>query len=620
MVTRRGFLGMLGAGVGAWAARPLLAQGSGKKPNIVLFLVDDMGWQDTSVPFFFHRGQAVTTRLNRRYRTPNMERLAREGMRFSNAYACAICSPSRCSLMSGMNAARHRVTDWTLGVNDTTRFSPHSEGLHPPRWAANGLQPPGTAATGVCQPPWRVDAQGKYRQPPFGAAEGAERYTLTMPFTNALAFPALLREAGYRTIHVGKAHWGSGEGPYNRAGATFGSSPGADPRAFGFDVNIAGAEHGGPNNYRGGTYGYGNLKGGNQFNIPGLDENGYYQDDVFLTDALTDMALRELERTRAADPDRPFYLYMAHYAIHSPLDNGRAWDHTRSASENVAADTANPNPGDGLAWGANERNYGTLIKGMDDSLGQILDWLEKNGLREETLVLFMADNGGLSHAASVRGLANANAPARAGKGSCYEGGVREPMIAAWPGKIAPGSVCHEPVIIEDFYPTILDAAGVALPGADRLASTPAEVYGDAQPLRQVIDGESFLPLLLGTRATVRADGSERPLLWHYPNKWGEVDGTTPEYNFYTAMRLGRWKLIYQHSDRSFELYDLEEDIAETRDLAARRPALTDRLRHRMADLLRERGAQMPRVGSADGEAVPYPDETPLRLGGLTLRH
>ena len=616
MVSRRSFLGLLGAGVGALAAGRALGQGS-RRPNIVLFMVDDMGWQDTSVPFLRRNGQWVRTRLNARYagRTPSMERLAAQGMRFTEAYACAVCSPSRCSLMSGMNAARHRVTDWTLGVDQANRLSTSGEGLRSPRWGANGLQPQGTEKTGSCQPPWRVDAQGKYYQPAFGAAEGAYAYNLSVPFTNALAFPELLRRAGYRTIHVGKAHWGSGTPKSYKVQATP-TSPGADPRAFGFEVNIAGAERGGPANYRGDAQ-YGNATNAN-FATPGLDENNYYEDDVFLTDALTDMALREVRRTHAAEPDRPFYLYMAHYAVHSPLDNARAWDRSRSDSEEVARDARNPNPNDGLAWNATERNYATLIEGMDASLGKLLDLLEELGVADDTLVIFMADNGGLS----VSGrLANANAPLRAGKGSCYEGGTREPLIVAWPGHVAPGSVSEEPVIIEDFYPTLLEAAGVPLPTQAELAETPEGVYADG-PLRQVLDGASFLPVALGQRGTVRADGTARPLLWHYPNKWGEGPAGKA-YNYYSALRLGRWKLIYQHSDQSFELYDLPTDLSESRNLAAERPEEVDRLRREMGRLLRERGAQMPIV-QATGAAVPWPDEVSLPAAsaapGLTLRN
>lgn len=599
MLTRRSFLAALGAGVGGLAAGPACAALGGKRPNIVLFMVDDMGWQDTSLPFLYRSGKPVRTRLNRRYRTPNMERLAREGMLFTDAYACSICSPTRCSLMSGMNAARHRVTDWTLGVNAADRLSANGEGLLPPRWSVNGLQPEGTPPTGRCQPPWRTDAAGRFRQPPFGAEEGAVGYALTMPYTNALTFPALLRAAGYRTIHCGKAHWGAGSCHRGERDSRLPSTPGADPRAFGFDENIAGCEIGGPANYRGDRK-YGNDGGHARFATPGLDGNGYYERNVFQTDALADMASRAVGRHVAERPGQPFYLYFALYALHAPLRDATTWDASRSASPDLSKDIRNPDPGDGLPWNETERNYATLIKGMDDALGTLLAKLEALGVADDTMVVFMADNGGLSVSGRLR---QANAPLRAGKGSCYEGGTREPLIVRWPGHVAPGGVCREPVIIEDFYPTLLGAAGVPLPGS--LAETPAGVHADG-PLRQVIDGESFLPVLLGERGTVRADGAARPLLWHYPNHWGE-GAEASAYHFYSALRLGRWKLIYQHSDRSFELYDLANDLSETRNLAAAHPAVVDRLRREMGRLMRERHAQMPTV-RATGETVPFPDE------------
>lgn len=603
MLSRRSFLAALGAGLGGLATGSALGEPVGgaasqtKRPNIVLFMVDDMGWQDTSLPFLYKEGKPVRTRLNRRYRTPNMERLAREGMLFTDAYACSVCSPTRCSLMSGMNAARHRVTDWTLGVNQAGRLNTAGEGLRAPRWSANGLQPAGTLPKGACQPPWRTNAQGKFYQPPFGAAEGAVPYELTVPYASAVAFPALLRASGYHTIHCGKAHWGTGSGNYGELDSRRPSSPGADPRAFGFDENIAGCEVGGPRNYRGDKK-YGNAGGYAQFATPGLDENGYYERNVFQTDALADMAVRALGRHVTARPDQPFYLYFAPYALHAPLGDGTTWDASRSASQDLAKDTKNPNPNDGLPWNKMERNYATLIKGMDDALGTLLAKLEALGVADNTMVVFMADNGGLSVSGRLK---QANAPLRAGKGSCYEGGTREPLIVRWPGHVAPKSVCPEPVIIEDFYPTLLDVAHVPLP--KRLAETPAGVHGDG-PLRQVIDGESFLPVLLGERATVRADGAERPLLWHYPNHWGE-GGDGPNYHFYSALRLGRWKLIYQHSDQSFELYDLPTDLAEEHNLAAQHPDIVARLRREMNRLMRERGAQMPIV-QATGKSVPLP--------------
>jgi arylsulfatase A-like enzyme len=601
-MTRRTFLKSAGA-MAAWlAAQKCFAfssAASGRRPNIVLFMVDDMGWQDTSLPFLYREGRPVRTRLNNRYRTPNMEALAKGGAVFTSAYASPVCSPSRCSLMSGMNAARHRVTCWTLGVDQPDRLESSGEGLCSPRWAVNGLQPSGTLPRGSCQPPWRTDDEGKFRQPRLRTTEGAIPYKMNAPYTNARTFVEALHDAGYFTIHCGKAHWGAGNTDYGKADDMAPSTPGADPRAFGFDVNIAGCESGGPRNYRGDAH-YGNRGGYARFATPGLDENGYYERNVFLTDALTDKALRTMESHVRERPDQPFYLYLSHYALHSPLSNGCAWDASRSASLDANADPLNPDPKDGLRWNETERNYATLIKGMDDSLGAVMARLRELGIERDTLVLFMADNGGL--AVYDRDW-QANEPLRAGKGSGYEGGVREPCIVSWPGRVPSGRVTDEPIAMEDFYPTILEAAGVLDLGP--LAETPEGVFSDG-PLRQVVDGESFLKVALGERETVRTSGEARGILWHYPHHWCEGLPES-EYNFYTALRLGRWKLVYRHADRSFELYDLETDLGERNNVAAQNPEVALKLRSEMARLLRERRAQMP-ILQTTGRPLPYPDE------------
>ena len=627
MISRRSFLGCLGLSLGA-AAVPSALRAAGepeKQPNIIFFLVDDMGWQDTSLAFWYKNGKAVRTRLNARYRTPNMEAMAKGGMLFTDAYACSVCSPTRCSLMSGMNAARHRVTDWTLGVNDNSRLSRNGEELVAPRWAANGLQPEGTQPTGTCNAPWRYDA-GSNTYAPGGNVD----YNMKMPYTNALAFPKVLQEAGYYTVHCGKAHWGSGSNdPMTGKGP---STPGANPLYLGFDVNIAGCEVGGPYSYRNDKK-FGNFDpdmtfaAKRQFATHGLAEyygktfaDLEYKTDripgdrpVYLTDALTDKALKTLKAHLdggSGKPGKPFYLYMSHYAIHSPWTNERTWDEARSSDLSPANDTACPNPNDGLNWDEQERNYTNLISAMDDSLGVIRKFLRDNKIEDNTLLVFMADNGG--HTIG-RMNEHGNAPLRAGKGSCYEGGTRECCIAEWPGKIASGAVCSEPIIIEDFYPTLLEAAGVAVPGPDALATTPAGVFSDGA-LKQVLDGESVLPVMLGTRKTVHEDGSERPLLWHAPNCWTNVTAANLyPYNFYTALRLGKWKLVYQHGkapEASFELYNLEKDIGESVNLVRAYPQKTDELRKLMTTLLKERHAQMP---TQNGKPIPYPDDASLKV-------
>ena len=248
-------LGLLATGIGSQA----LAQ---DRPNIVMFLVDDRGWQETSVPFY-----SEPTPLNERYRTPNMERMAQLGVKFTQAYACAISSPSRASLMSGMNAARHRVTNWTLNYN--TKTDAGSSVIELPDWNYNGIQPAATATE-------------------HDLDNG----------TPVTSLPQILHNNGYYTIHCGKAHFGSKE------------TSGADPQIMGFDVNIAGSAAGGPAGY---LPPYGNSN----YPIPGLEE--YESEGLFLTEALTREAIKTLDEfLNNNEENRPFYLYMSHYAIHVP--------------------------------------------------------------------------------------------------------------------------------------------------------------------------------------------------------------------------------------------------------------------------------------------------------------
>ncbi len=605
MTTRRTFLSAISATVAALsaqAAAPSLLQGSPSKgkPNIVFFLVDDMGWQDTSVPFYYRNGTAVKSTLNRRYKTPNMERLAKMGMLFTSAYAQPICSPTRCSFISGMNSARHRVTNWTLRLNRSNdQESPNR--LKAPKWATNGIQPAGTPATGHCEPPyWAVKATAADKHP--------IAYKMTTPFICAKGLPQFLKEAGYTTIHTGKAHYGSSN--YHRKGSGSGApTPGADPKNFGFDYNIAGYEAGGPGSYRGDTkYGQKNKPNTPEWWTPGLDENNWlnYTDNVFMTDALTYKTLTTIDQIRQVNPKKPFFLQMAHYAVHAPLDNGCAWDASRSNNPNCAKDTLNPNPHDGIGWNNFERNYTTLLKGMDDSLGQIIDYLQEKKILDNTVIFFMSDNGGLEEQGRIR---QANAPLRSGKGSGYEGGIREPMIAYYPGVTQAGSRCDTPVIIEDFFATILDIAGLNPRTLTGLAMT--HYLQTQEVIPQEIDGISFLPLLRGETMT-----KKRPLIFHSPNSWRGINDT--RFDFYTAMRYDHWKLIYQHDSQALELYDLDHDIGEKHNLAQTNPDQVSQLAAIMGKELRRYHAQMPTYLPGNtghfpaGTTVPWPDRRGAR--------
>ena len=515
-LTRRNFIRMA-AGAGLAAApsacilREWIFRSSPQKPNIVLFLVDDLGWQDVSEPFFKER-----TPLNDRYRTPHVERLAAEGMKFTQAYASAVCSSTRVSLMTGMNAARHRVTNWTLRPNTSTDAA--HESLVLPEWNVNGMSP----------------------------VPGVERTAHATPL------PALLREAGYRTIHCGKAHFGAID------------TPAADPKSLGFDVNIAGHAAGGPGSYLGEhDFSAAWRKGESVWDVPGLE--AYHGKDVFLTEALTREALKAVEA--AVSEKKPFFLYMAHYAVHTPIEEDKRF--------------LQPYLDAGLD--PVEAKYAAMVEGMDKSLGDIMDFLDRRGLAGETIILFMSDNGGLSATARGGMPHTHNKPLSSGKGSAHEGGIREPMVVKWPGVVRGESSCDTPVIIEDFFPTILEMAGVR--GAKAV---------------QLVDGESFVPLLRGRGLFPRG----RPLFWHFPNNWGP---TGPGIGASSTVRRGDWKLIYYHADRRFELFDLAEDIGETANLAEKHPDKVAELASTLTLYLKSVEAQMP-VDRRTGEPVPWPSE------------
>lgn len=360
-----------------------------KKPNIILFLVDDMGWQDTSVPF-----DTVRSAWNDTYRTPNMERLAAKGVKFTSAYASAVSSPSRVSLLTGIDAAAHRVTNWTLRRNESQDTPDDSIAM--PVWNMNGLQPIGT-----------------------DIENSIEANTL----------PEMLKKGGYSTILCGKAHFGAAD------------TPGADPRNLGFDVNIAGHAAGGLASYLG-QNNFGNVVGAMQqseFAVPGLDK--YWGQDIFVTDALTREALHAVDSVRKANK-KPFFLYMSHYAVHIPLDADK-----RYYNQYIAAGLSD-----------SQARYAALIEGMDSSLGDILNYLDSAKIAKNTVVIFISDNGGLSACGRDGTPNSHNTPLSSGKGSAREGGIRVPMIYYNPKMRRQADVQTSPVAIMDLMPTVLDIA------------------------------------------------------------------------------------------------------------------------------------------------------------------
>jgi arylsulfatase A-like enzyme len=469
-------------------------------PNILVFLVDDLGWQDISLPL-----HTVTTPFNERYRTPNVERLAARGMTFTQAYASApVCSPTRTSLMTGASPARNHITYWILREGQDT--SAPWEGLLPPDWNVDGLQP------------------------------------------GDVTLPGLLRESGYRTIHVGKAHLGAV------------GTPGENPLALGFDVNIAGHGAGAPASYLGTE----SFRRGGVWDVPGLE--AWHDRDIFLTEALAEEASAAVRQS--VGDGVPFFLHMAPYAVHTPITaNERYMDHYSALPSREAA-------------------YASMIETVDAALGTLLDLLDELGVSDDTLVVFTSDNGGLSAHGRDGEPHTHNAPLRSGKGSAYEGGVRVPAVIAWPGHIVPGSRSDVPIITHDLFPTLLTAASIPIPVTHRPR----------------VDGHDLTALLMGEE---QAEGALEPrdLLWHQPHYWG-VPG--PGIEPYSALRSGDWKLIHRHADGGLELYDLAHDPGETKDLAADQPERVATLARRLGDALRAADAQRSR-DAATGAPIDWPD-------------
>lgn len=491
------------------------------RPNIILFMVDDMGVNDTSVPFLKNG-----SKLNRYYRTPNMERLAEKGVRFTRAYACPVSSPSRVSLMTGVNAARHKVTNWTLEPDRSTDAFPRDGRLAAEPWNWNGISP---------------------------GSEGGE--TADNAY-EATCFPRLLQKNGYKTIHIGKAHWGAV------------GTPGADPLNLGFNVNIGGCAAGGLSSYTvpDDSHLYAFNKAGD-YPFPGLNRYARESEGYHITDAITRAALSEIET--AVGEGAPFYLYVSHYAVHTPHEYDSRF---------------------GELYRGKNRKYGTLVSGMDHSLGKIMDYLDASGIADRTILIFMADNGG-HHSTG-------NEPLRGSKGALFEGGIREPLIVCWPGvtDAYAGGVNDSPVIIEDFYPTILEMAGVG--------TVPAEIKQGR------LDGISFVSAIK-TGSTCNAD---RSLVFHYPNWWGEEASASrkmrvPVGRPASALIKDGKKIIHFYETGETRLYDLDADETEKREVED--DALKAELASELTAFLKNAGASM--VYDKKTQTIRWPDGSVEKL-------
>ncbi len=475
-----------------------------ERPNIIVFLVDDMGVMDTSVPFLTDEaGAPKPYPLNDFYRTPNMERLAVRGIRFNNFCAMSVCSPTRISIMTGQNAARHRTTNW---INpDRDNAGPYG----PPQWNWKGLQ--------------RGD----------------------------VTLARLLQANGYRTIHIGKGHFGP------RASA------GAEPRNLGFDLNVGGAAIGAPASYYG-ERNYGNL-GGNvkkqaSHAVPHLEK--YHGTHTFLTEALTREANTRIGE--AVKASQPFFLYLAHYAVHAPFNSDpRFAAHYKNSGKPAPAQA-----------------FATLIEGMDKSLGDVLDHLEALGIAENTLIFFLGDNGSDAPLGDPHEVACA-APLRGKKGAHYEGGMRVPFIAAWAKAradnpyqrrlpITAGVIQNQMASVCDLFPTILGLLDLTSPADHR------------------VDGRRLDTLLTGQRDPNRRE----TFLMHYPHSPHRSD-------YFTVFRDGPWKVIYHYfpskasAGSHYQLFNLANDPFEQHNLTTSQPQELRRMMRELVTALEDHQAVYP---------------------------
>lgn len=325
-----------------------------------------------------------------------------------------------------------------------------------------------------------------------------------------------LRPLGYVSASIGK--WHLGAPPYY-------------PEKHGFDVNVGGTQTGSP---PGGYF---------RFRTPTLTARN---DKEYLTDRLTE----EAEKFIAQNHNRPFFLYLAHYAVHIPLQAKKELLVRFRAKKAHGVQT--------------NALYAAVIASVDQSVGRLVKKLETLGIADRTVIVFTSDNGGLSVREGPNTPATSNLPLRAGKGYLYEGGIREPLLIRWPGVTRPGGVCDVPVCSVDFFPTFLEIAGVK----------------DAQ---RGDDGVSLVPLLRG-KGGLKRDA----LYWHYPhysNQGGKPGG---------AIRQGDYKLIEFYEDGKLELYNLRQDPGEKTDLAATLRDKARALHRRLQQWRKAVDAQMPR--------------------------
>ena len=440
-------------------------------PNFVFIVVDDLGWADVkcNYPESF-------------YDTPNIDRLAESGVRFTQAYSASpVCSPTRAAIMTGKHPNRVDITDWIPGNNPKMR--------------------------------------------PLLGPQDRDELAL-----EEVTIAEKLKKEKYQTCFIGKWHLGD-EGFF--------------PEDQGFDINIGGHEKGSP---PGGYY--------SPYNNPRLADG---PEGEYLTGRLTEESIQFI----AQNKNKPFFLYLAYYTVHTPIEASKKHvEKYREKRESlVIKEVPHKKEGEGFTKLLQENaDYASMVAAMDENVGRIIETLKTLGLDKNTWVIFTSDNGGLS-TLYRKNAPTGNGPLRAGKGWCYEGGIRVPLIIAGPEILNPGRTEDTPVVSTDFFPTILNLAEIEATETD---------------------GVNLAPVLT-EKSAINRDA----LFWHYPHYHGSA------WKPGSAIRKGDWKLVVHYENDRIELFNLKNDPGETTDVAEKNPEKTTELKKLLDKKLAETNAKFP---------------------------
>lgn len=455
-----------------------------ERPNIIFYLIDDLGWADL---------QCYGSKF---HETPNLDRLAERGMRFTDAYAaCPVCSPTRASIMTGKYPARLGITDW-IGASQKRKalVTPENVGFLP---------------------------------------------------TDETTIGDAMKSEGYKTAYFGKWHLGGKDEHH--------------PAKQGFDYHRGVNRAGQPGSY---FFPFSRKKGENKSSaVPDFEAA---MEGDYLTDLFADEAVKFVEKNR----DESFFLFLSHYSIHTPIQAKS--DHVEKYEKKLESmkQDAGPKFRDEKGYGRTRLHQDNpalagMVESVDASVGRMLDKLDELGLSEDTIIVFTSDNGGLSTLQGERVGPGCSLPLRGGKGWMYEGGIRVPLIVCWPGVTEASTTCAVPVVSTDFYPTILDMAGVS-----------------ARP-QQHVDGVSLAGLLKGKQQL-----SREAIFWHYPHYHGSGNRPT------AAVRKGDFKLVRWYENGEEELFRLSDDPGEQKNLASNMTVLRGQLSQELDEWLKSVDARM----------------------------